>query len=51
MAIREERFVLRLEKMMFRVLNELRRFLNWHVLRLASKLLAARAFCSPGGGW
>jgi hypothetical protein len=44
-------FVLLLENVMFCVLSCLRRFLNSGVLRLASKLLAAKAFCSPSRIW
>ena len=41
----ETRFVLRLDNVMFFVVSGLRRFLNWHVLRLDAA--AARAFASP----
>jgi len=37
--------VLRLENVMSFVVSVLRRFLNWHVLRLAAT--AAKAFSSP----
>jgi len=43
--VAEKCFLLRLEKVMFCVLKELGRFLNWHLLRLAAA--AARAFSSP----
>jgi len=51
MVIPKQCFLLRLEKVMFCVLNELQRFLISVVLRLASKLLAAKAFSSPSGDW